>query len=272
MIIDSHVHLWVQQPEKYPWGPIGGYVPENEAPAETLLTLMDASGVDGAVLVQPTPYGWDNSYLLDAAKRYPDRFRCVCLVDPQAEESPQVLRDLVDEHRIAGIRINWNIHPVEVWQTSLNHHALWKAASKLGLPVCLQLTPDQLRLLGNMANEYGVRVVVDHLGRPARAASPDDAQFVKLLDLAENENIHVKLSGLNYYSGGESPYRDVWPLINEVCARFGVQRCMWGSDFPFVQDHWSYAELLATVRNDWQLDSEQLAWVLGATAQKLWWQ
>jgi len=271
MILDSHVHVWVQQPEAYPWQPIGGYVPENEAPAEMLLSEMDAAGVDGAVLVQPTPYGWDNSYLLDAASRYPERFRTVCLVDALDKAGPQNLHRLVGEHQIAGIRINWHIQPVHVWQENTHHRALWAVASKLGVPVCLQLTPDYLDFLGEAAEQYGIPVVIDHLGRPAVGAQPNDAGFSDLLDLAAHKNVHVKLSGLNYYSGEGAPYRDVWPLIRAVVERFGAQRCMWGSDFPFVQDHWSYGGLLSTIRKDWQLEPGQLEWVLGGTARRLWW-
>jgi L-fucono-1,5-lactonase len=272
MIIDSHVHVWVQHPEKYPWQPIGGYVPENEASVEMLLAVMDTAGVGGAVLVQPTPYGWDNSYLLDAAERYPDRFRCVCLVDPLDENGSDALRRLVDERQIAGIRINWNIQPVEVWLTNAHHHALWKTACELAVPICLQLTPEYLRLAGDMAEEYCGQMVVDHLGRPNTSAHSSDPQFMQLLALAAYKNVYVKLSGLNYYSDGQAPYRDVWPLIEAVCEGFGAQRCMWGSDFPFVQDHWSYDGLLSTIKKDWHLSPEQLDWVLGTTARNLWWQ
>ncbi|MCD4674343.1 MAG: amidohydrolase [Anaerolineaceae bacterium] len=272
MILDSHVHVWVQNPEQYPWQPIGGYIPENEASVEMLLAVMDAAGVDGAVLVQPTPYGWDNSYLLDSAKRYPDRFACVCLVDPLAEEGADALRNLVENYRIAGVRINWNTHPAHIWQASINHHAVWETASGLGLPICLQLVPEHIGLLSDMASEYAVRIVVDHLGRPVKAAQPSDPQFMKLLGLAGKENIHVKLSGLNYYSAQAAPYRDVWPLVEAVYRQFGAQRCMWGSDFPFVQDHWSYSEFLSAVKNEWHLNAEQLDWVLGGTAKMLWWQ
>ena len=272
MKLDSHVHVWVQQPEQYPWQPIGGYVPENEASAEMLLAEMDAAGVDGAILVQPTPYGWDNSYLLDAAANYPERFRCVCLVDPLEKTGPQALQQLVEEHRIAGIRINWHIQPVHVWRENAHHSALWAVANKLCVPICLQLTPEHLGFLGEMAERHGVPMVIDHLGRPREGAKPDDADFTDLLALAAHENIYVKLSGLNYYSGQKAPYRDVWPLIQAVVERFGAQRCMWGSDFPFVQDHWSYGGLLSTVQNDWKLDAEQLEWVLGGTANRLWWQ
>ena len=271
MIIDSHVHVWVQDPEKYPWQPIGGYVPENEASVEMLLAEMDAASVDGAVLVQPTPYGWDNNYLLDAAGRYPDRFRCVCLVDPLDKAGPQSLQILVEEHHIAGIRINWHIQPVHVWRENVHHRALWAVANKMKVPICLQLTTEYLGFLGEMAEQYDVPVVIDHLGRPRVGAQLNDSDFIDLLGLAAHQGIHIKLSGLNYYSGVAAPYRDVWPLIEAVCQQYGAQRCMWGSDFPFVQDHWSYAELLSTVKNQWHFSEEQLDWVLGGTARSLWW-
>ena len=36
MIVDSHLHVWVQKPDQYPWQPIGGYIPENEAPLKSI--------------------------------------------------------------------------------------------------------------------------------------------------------------------------------------------------------------------------------------------
>lgn len=273
MILDSHVHVWVQKPEIYPWQAIGGYVPQNEASAEMLLSVMDAAGVDGAVLVQPTPYGWDNRYLMDCVKRYPDRFRGVCLVDPLAASGAQALQRLVEEEDMRGVRINWTLQPDAVWQTNPHHRVVWETARDLGVPVCLQMTAQNFGLLGELAREYPqVKIVVDHLGRPVLGEQPASPSFVVFLELARLDNIYIKLSGLNYYSEEKAPYQDVWPLLQAVCREFGAARCMWGSDFPFVQEHWSYAELLATVQNKLQFEEAQLAGVLGGTAQKLWWQ
>ncbi len=126
MIIDSHVHVWVQQPEKYPWQPIGGYVPENEASVEMLLAVMDAAGVEGAVLVQPTPYGWDNSYLLDAAERYPDRFRCVCLVDP------------LDESRSAKLCNGWWMSTILQASASTGIFNLSRSGGRMSSPCVVE--------------------------------------------------------------------------------------------------------------------------------------
>ena len=45
--------------------------------AERLIGMMDAIGVDAALLTSPSPYGNDHSYAFDAADRFPGRFGVV---------------------------------------------------------------------------------------------------------------------------------------------------------------------------------------------------
>lgn len=272
MIIDSHTHIWALNTEKYPWQPIGGYIPEREASVEMLVSEMDAAGVDGAVLVQPTPHGWDNRYLLDCAMKYPKRFRSVCLVDPFDEYAVEKLQDLVEANHINGIRINWNIHPTEKWRKSESHRLLWKAASDLGLPVCVQMVPDNLPLLREISEAFEARIIIDHLGRPHRDCLLADRDFRLLLELSMYNKIFIKLTGLNYYSSEKAPYENVWPLIKAAFEAYGPQRCMWGSDYPFVTEHWSYGGLLSVIRNQWGVSEQDQHWVLGRTAYYLWWQ
>ncbi len=273
MIVDAHVHVWVQNPAQYPWQPIGGYIPESEAPVEKLLSIMDANGVDGAVLVQPTPYGWDNRYLLDCARNYPDRFRSVCLVDPYSEMGSRSLQALVENHQAQGIRINWNLKPAAEWQNNTHHAVLWETASKLNIPICLQMTSEMTDLLRDFAGRFSkVNIVIDHLGRPKQAVRPTDPDFVDFLNLSQFPNLYVKLSGLYYYSSqSAAPYQDVLPLVQAVFRQYGAQRCLWGSDFPFIEERWSYAAMLEAVKNDWSMTAAELNWVLGGTAYSLWW-
>ena len=271
MIVDSHLHIWVQQPNRYPWQPIGGYTPEDEAPVEKYLEIMDMEGVDRAVLVQPTPYGWDNSYLLDSAAAHPDRFRSVCLVDPLSEGASEKLADLVAKG-VNGVRINWHLQPAEVWETNAHHLKLLECAQDLNVPVCLQLTPEYFWLARKIAIHYsGVKIVLDHLGRPNKGCSPDDALFQSLIKLSQYPNLYIKLSGMNYYSQEGSPYSDTWSLLQTVNANFGSQRCLWGSDFPFVNEHWTYSDLLLTLKTRLRFSAEDLSWILGKTARLLWW-
>lgn len=272
MIIDTHTHVWVNDPEKYPWQPVGGYIPEKNAPATSLIKVLDEAGVDRAVLVQPTPYGWDNAYMLAAAREYPERFRTVCLVDPHSPEAAEALERLVQKEAVKGVRIHWTLEPGQMWADELNHRRLWAAAQDLEIPVCLHLSPDQLGLAGLMAGEYpDVRVVLDHLGRPKPGSAPDGPAFQDLLALAGQPNCFVKLSGMHYYSREKVPFSDTWEMLRAVVRAFGAQRCLFGSDFPFVLDHWTYDSLLACIRDQIGFTGEQVRWILGGTASSLGW-
>jgi predicted TIM-barrel fold metal-dependent hydrolase len=270
MIIDAHTHIWVTDVDSYRWQPVGGYIPENEASVATLLRQMDAAGVERAVLVQPTPYGWDNSYLLDSFQTSPDRLRAVCLVDPHAPEAGDALKRLMEQHGIHGVRFNWN----------LNDHAGMKMP---GRRICGEpyshwhpslpaVYPQQVEMVKAMARSFPkVQIVLDHLGRPRPGSTPDEPAFQDFLALAGNANIYAKLSGLYYFSSQESPYQDTWALLRAVVRAFGPERCLWGSDFPFINERWSYTALLDTIREKLEFTAGDLEWILGQTASLLGW-
>lgn len=269
MIIDAHLHLWVKDPDKYPWSPIGGYVPEIEAPISRYEKVMEENLIDGAVLVQPTPYGWDNSYLLDCKKSNPRKFKAVVLVDPTSDKAAQKLEQLV-KLGADGLRINLHLKPCQEWE---NEHffKLMESCVNLQIPVCAQLTPDYLDFFKKLCIEFPSKFIIDHLGRPNKGANPKDENFKKLLNLSEHSNIYIKLSGMNYYSSESAPYQDTWELLKTVKAHFGSNHCLWGSDYPFVEEHWSYKENLDLMLNLLSFTESDLKFILGKTAWTIWW-
>src|SRR5260370_139522 len=69
-IIDPHVHVWKHDP-KYPWAKETTHPPEGDATPEMLLALMKQHGVEKTVLIQYIGYRWDNRFVADALKQYP---------------------------------------------------------------------------------------------------------------------------------------------------------------------------------------------------------
>jgi len=272
MIIDSHVHVWVTDPQRYPWSPIGGYVPDSDFPVEKLIEDMASSLVGGAVLVQPTPYGWNNRYLLDAVRSAPDKFRAVCLADPEDPQNTETMRDLVKAEGAKGFRLNWNLKPVSLWQDMASHLSFWKAAEELSVPICIQCTPDYLSLLDTMCQQFPhVRVVIDHFARIKTQDGPNSQDFQQLLLLSKKENVYMKISGFYYCSQQNPPFEDFLPFLRSIHKYFGAKRCVWGSDFPFVHEHWSYQGFLDFLKRNGEYSEDDLDWVLGKTAQGLWW-
>jgi predicted TIM-barrel fold metal-dependent hydrolase len=116
-----------------------------------------------------------------------------------------------------------------------------------------------------------IRIVVDHLGRPVPGCGADHPEFNSLLGLAEEQNIYLKISGMYYYSLESQPFGDTLPMIQNAIRAFGARRCLWGSDFPFIMDRWSYSSLLDAIREYKFLSEEDLDWLLGRTSESLWW-
>jgi predicted TIM-barrel fold metal-dependent hydrolase len=272
MRIDAHCHAWVVSPERYPWQPVGGYLPQQDASGTILLKQMDAACMDRAVLVQPTPYGWNNAYLLDVVRQFPDRFRVVCLVNPFAQDSPQLLAQMVHNHGVKGVRFNWNLDTDHCWDEDILHQRIWSTALDLGIPVCLQLANSQVPQVERLARRFPkLRIVLDHLGRPVPGSAPDSELFLAFLALAKLPNCYAKLSGLYYFSKQPVPYADAWPLLKASLHAFGANRCLWGSDFPFILDRWSYEGWLNTIQDQVGFSVKDLGWILGDTATSLGW-
>ena len=270
MIVDAHAHVWVQDPQQYPWNPIGGYIPEAEASLQRYVAVLDQNAVDCAVLVQPTPYGWDNSYLMDCVRGNEERFRQVVLVNPLSAHASLDVESLLQKGA-HGLRINLHLNPPAVIENK-DFLAVWNTLDNLNIPVCLQLTPLYFSLVRTLAAQHpSVTIVLDHLARPEVGSMPSDRSFQDLLALSEFPNISMKLSGLNYYSQQNAPYQDTWQLLTAVADRFTPQRCMWGSDFPFVEEHWSYTQNMETFQHRLGFSDSDLDWIFGRTARKIWW-
>ncbi len=104
LLIDSHVHVWKHDP-KFPFAD-GAHPPPEDASAEMLLELMKANGVSRTVIIQVIHYRWDNSYLADVLKRYPQYFKGVCRVNPEDPAAPDQLSRLTEDNGFHGVRLS----------------------------------------------------------------------------------------------------------------------------------------------------------------------
>src|SRR6185437_10576734 len=82
--IDAHSHIWTPDAKRYPLAQ-GFAVADMKPPsftAEELLAQCRPAGVGRVNLIQMSFYEFDNRYMLDAIKQYPDRFVGTAIVDP----------------------------------------------------------------------------------------------------------------------------------------------------------------------------------------------
>jgi predicted TIM-barrel fold metal-dependent hydrolase len=228
--VDCHNHLL--DPTHFAYAPDAWYHPvsSEQGTARQLTDLFDAYGTRHALVVGPNSgYDTDNRCLLDFLDRGDGRFKGVAVVDNDISRVElQRLRD----RGVVGVTMQVALLGVDSFRGAghLLHHL-----ADLDMFVDVQVTGNQLLGMDPLLNRSGVRVLIDHCGRPDPAAGLDQPGFRRLLELASSDRYFVKLSGLVKCSKMSYPWADSWPYVAALLEAFTHDRCMWGSDWPFLR-------------------------------------
>ena len=240
---------------------MGGAKPQEAQPdvdtsTEALIALMDAHEVGQVCAVQRAfIYGYDNSYILDAARAYPDRITPVLVVDATDASTPSLLRRLADGQRLGGIRLSApRADPFSLdWLESPAAMETWRAAEELELPVAgiffrtHRVNARAIPALARIARRFpGVPVVIDHVGVPhgtiydGKYAGVPESDYPPggapgfdldelVRGLAELRNTFFKVTSINFRRliGAGIPTAS---FVRHLADVFGADRLMWGSD------------------------------------------
>lgn len=229
MIADAHIHVW-EVPPITPVGPTSPkpIMPQREAgTAEELIDDMDANGVDQAVLVQTSFSTWDNGYVTDSARKYPDRFVSMGLVDPLDPDNASVVRYWVEERGMAGFRFHPMYYDDEEILTVERNAEMWQAIDDIGAVIQLQMLVEHVAQVAVVAeNQPMVPIVLDHLTYPHSSQALHFSSHRQVLELARFPNVYIKVSDIHDHSGEDSPYRDIHPFIRQVQDTFETDRLM----------------------------------------------
>lgn len=186
--VDCHNHVF--DPARFPYAPDATYAPSGQemGTAAQLLAVFDAYGVQNALVVGPNSgYGADSRCLLDVLERGNGRLKGAAVVPKDV--SRHELRDLRDAG-IVGITVNVAALGVDYYAGIAG---LLADLAALDMFVDLQVERDQLVPVRPLLLRSGVRILVDHCGRPNPEAGVDQPGFRALLDLAGTGRVTVKL-------------------------------------------------------------------------------
>jgi predicted TIM-barrel fold metal-dependent hydrolase len=224
--IDTHAHVFHRGLKLAPGR---RYAPDHDAPLALYLEQLDRNGMTNGVLVQPSFLGTDNSYLVESLKAAGGRLRGIAVVDPAI--SADDLHAL-GRAGVVGIRLNLVGQPLPDL-----HAPEWKAfmasIKAMDWQVEIQRNASDLAVLVPQLIEQGVSVVLDHFALPDPKLGIADPGFQSVLKLGVSRKVWVKVSA-PYRNGaaGESFAKAAYPLLR---AAYGVDRLLWGSDWPHTQ-------------------------------------
>jgi len=228
--VDCHAHIIV--PQRFPYADGPGYKPRPDETGEydAFRRVLTTHGISHALLVQPSCYGYDNACMLDAMARSGGRFKGIAMVAPEISQGEM---QTLKEQGVVGIRLN--LMRTDPEALSRPGAARFLARVKaLGWFVQVYATGDVWAGVGESLRQSGARVVVDHFGDPDLSRGLDQPGFQTILKLGREADAAVKLSAAFRPSARAFPHEDVEPFVAAVIDAYGLNRCVWGSDWPFI--------------------------------------
>ena len=221
---DTHIHFY-GPPDRYPLASTATFRPPL-ATVEAYRTVQQQLGLQRAVVVQPSGYGFDNRCTLDAVKQFGDAARAVVVVKPGSTDDH--LERLTDEGACA-VRFFMFPGGVLSWQ-DLDRMA--GRVREFGWHVQLQLDGRQLPdHIGRLRRLPGI-LQIDHTGKFIEPVSTGDPAFKNLLDLVDSGRCWVKLAAPYETSKVGPPlFDDVGNLARALVKAF-PERMLWASNWP----------------------------------------
>jgi predicted TIM-barrel fold metal-dependent hydrolase len=266
MIVDAQIHLWKAETPDWRWVP--GLVPQLPEPftIEKLVPMMDEAGVDRVVVVPPSWPGDRNDYGLEAARRYPERFRVMGRIALRNPQSAALVPKWKEQPGMLGFRVTFNTAATAPWLSDGTADWFWAAAEKAGLPVMF-LAPELGPQMARVAERHPqLTLIADHMGLTLLSVKAGrTANMIEhTLSLAKYPNVSVKVSSAPTYSFEPYPYRDINVHIRRVFDAFGPKRCHWGSDITNSLAKATYRQRITHFTEELAfLSEEDKDWVMG---------
>ena len=270
MIIDSHLHVWSDDQQRYPFA--DGRKDAAPGSMELLIETMEVAGVDKAVIVQPIYYLYDNSYVRDSLTRYPGKFAAIGLVDRHAEDAPQQLETLVTRDGFSGLRIHLSRPDDPSEWAAPEQFPIWRKAEKLGASFLIFGPAEKLPAVEPIVARFPeVKVALDHIGGAPTDEEPPEPLLNNVLRMAKYPNVYVKFSAQPQKSKQEFPFRDTFSTFHRIYDAFGPERLMWGTNFPHVLHGIGYMQAMELFRESMDfLTSDDKEWLFHKTALRVW--
>lgn len=245
-MIDSHVHVWSDDFERFPLAP--GFNPGNlwltRYTPEDILRESRPLGVTRLNLVQMTWYGLDHSYIADAIARNPGVLigtGIVPAVTDVSGPSPDDAMVALSEQGIVSFRIRGRAARPALgdgpqWLDHPGYDKMFRCGHERNLALSFLILPEDIPELDRMCARFpGTPVIIDHLcGIGSKGPFPE-SEISALCGLARHPRVMVKIGAFYARGARKPPYLDSLGLVRHVVEAFGPDRCMWETDAPLTR-------------------------------------
>lgn len=285
-IIDAHAHLWLKQDtvvngqriktldggKSLFMGEIRQMLPpfmiNGENTAEVFLSNMDYAQVSAAVITQEYIDGIQNAYLWETQDKYPYRFLCCGMFDVRQPNYLKHAQKLIG-HGFKALKVpaqRFFLPEGRIYLTSDNMMKIFKQMENEDILLSIDLA-DGAEQVGEMkeiiAECPNLRIAIGHFGMVTR---PDWEEQIKL---ASNKNVMIESGGITWLFNDEFyPFTGAVKAIKRAAELVGMDKLMWGSDYPRTIAAITYRMSYDFVVKSKLMTEEEKAQFLGLNAEK----
>lgn len=274
-IIDAHSHLWLKQDTQIDGKRILSlkngrsiffdeevqmlppFMIDSKNTAEVFLSNMNYAQVHAAVVVQELIDGCQNDYLTEVQKNYPDRFFCMGMAWNLDEAKDVIARGL------KGIAFPG--HRMTQPLTELLPIFKLMEENNMVLSMCLADDEKQIAQMREVIQECPqLKVAIGHFGMPTT-----DSFRSQVLLAREGKNVMVESGGITWlYNPEFYPFPTAIKRIREAADLVGMDRLMWGSDYPRTITAITYRMSYDFVSKSKELTDDEKTLFLGENARQ----
>ena len=289
-IIDAHSHLWLKQDTTWNGQVIRSmkngrslflgeevqmvppFIIDGRNTAEVFLSNMDYAQVSAAIVVQEFIDGLQNKYLADVISKYPDRFfvfgMANYLEDGFYEEACSLIQQgfkgiAIPGHRLLGRPLN-----------SEEMMKMFHLMEDKGVILSITLADDdqQVAELREVIESCPqLKIAIGHLGMANPPVTPpwENESWRQQIMLARHDNVMIESGGITWlYNSEFYPFPSAVRAICEAASLVGMEKLMWGSDYPRTITAITYKMSYDFITKSKELTEHEKALFLGENARK----
>ncbi|MEO8885670.1 MAG: amidohydrolase family protein [Mucilaginibacter sp.] len=248
--IDSHQHFWKYDPVRDTWITKEMSIIQKDFLPEDLEPVLKANGIDGCVVVQSDQSEDENQFQLANADKHDFIKGIVGWVDFRSPDVEKRLEYYSQFSKLKGFRHvlqGEKKRDLMLQPDFLNGISL---LNKYGFTYDILIYPDQLKYVTEMVAKFPEQsFVVDHIAKPYIKDKILLEWAEDIAALAQFKNVYCKISGMVTETNWNQWLPDEFePYMDVVVESFGIDRVMFGSDWPVCLVSATYKQVYDIVK------------------------
>lgn len=289
-IIDAHSHLWLRQETSWDGKEIRSlkngrsiflgeevqmippFIIDGRNTAEVFLSNMDYAQVSAAVVVQEFIDGIQNDYLAEVSRNYPERFFVFGMADYLKDGFYEKAESLLDNgfkglaipgHRLLG-------RPLDDDEMMRMFHLMEEREALLSITLADgdKQVEEMERVIGKCPD---LKIAIGHLCMANPPATPcwENDSWRRQILLAKHDKVMIETGGITWlYNSEFYPFPSAVRAIREAAGLVGMEKLMWGSDYPRTITAITYRMSYDFIIKSDELTDEEKRLLLGDNARR----